>query len=181
MNLKCKNEVKGQYLFMDIEKQRRIIDYREYEDFINKKAIIDKVSDLEKDYHIISGAIICQNGYTKRKVIEKIRFNINKSFGMIKGSKCILSDIVDIHIGEDEYNSKIPFSALIKTELLPKGENDLCKTFFIRDRSHGVKNNILNRCCIFAVKEEKKISKVLKDVWKEYIPKNLIFISRGVW
>lgn len=181
MILKCRNEVKGQYVFMNIENQRKILDYREYEEFYNQKFIIDKLSDLEKDYHIISGAIICQNGYTKRKVIEKIRFNINKSFGMIRGSKCILSDIIDVHIGEDKYNSKIPFSALIKTGLVPKTEDDLCKTFFIRDSSHSVKNNILNRYCIFAVQEEKKISKVLKDVWKEYIPKNLLFISRAVW
>ncbi|WWU66754.1 hypothetical protein QJR26_18505 (plasmid) [Clostridium baratii] len=181
MQKKRRNEVKAQYLFMNIENRKRILDYREYEYFYNSKNIIDHKKELEKDYHIINGAIICQKGLTKRQVIEKIEKELNNQFGMIKGSKCYLSDIIDIHIGEDEYNHKIPFSALIKTPLKVKDEGDLCKTFFIRDKDHSVRNNVLNRYCIFAVKEEFRIEGMLKNVWKEYIPKNLLFISRKVF
>lgn len=172
---------KGQYIFMNMENKKRLVDYREYEYFYNSKNIIDNNKDLEKEYHIVSGAIIIQSGLTKRQVIDKIHNEINKEFGMIKGSKCYLNDIIDIHIGEDEYNHKIPFSALIKTSLNIKGKKDLCKTFFIRDKKHTVRNNVLNRYCIFAVKEEFKIEKMLKDVWKKYIPKNLLYISRKVY
>lgn len=155
--------------------KKKFIDVKEYESILNYKNISD--IDTSEKYKVISGSVIPQLGYTKEQVKREIMANLNKKLGFLEDDKCILSDIIDIHFIEDKYNYKIPFSALVKTNL----KINKCKTLFLRDQKLSIEKNISNRKLLFAVNKEKTITKMYKDFWKREIPENLLYISRRTW
>lgn len=165
----------GQYIIKD---KNRILDVNEIESILNYEDIIDL--DIDGVYKVISGSIIPNLGVSKQAIIDDLKEKNNSKIGLIENDKCLLGTILDIHIGEDKYNYKIPFSALIKSNLRIKENDKFCKTIFIREYKN-IKEDINKRKYLFAVKKESNIEEKEIEFWKNKIPEKLLYISRSTW
>ncbi|CUQ30140.1 hypothetical protein [Clostridium baratii] len=163
-----------------INKKNKLIDFNEYNSILNYENICD-IDEKDKKYKVISGSIIPQLGHNKFEIIDFIKSNINNKLGYLIEDKCVLSELIDIQFVDDEYNYKIPFSALVKTNIKVSSKDQYCKTLFFR-QNNNIKENLKSRKFLMAVKKETAISNIITITdWKRFIPSDLIYLSRKTW
>lgn len=150
------NEIKE---LNDLE-EKGLHDFKEFE---------PKEEDLTMK--LVYGALIPQYEYDKNGLKEKISLSIGKALGYIKNGTCTLLELLDIKLLGPEINGRIPFAAIINTNLNIDNKKKQSLSTFLKYSNLSITNNIFNRFGIFAIKEqENRIKESLsKDTWKNFI------------
>lgn len=171
-----------QYAIMGLEPEKdiyRIIDANEYYELIHSKdkEITDfEPDDIELILKLVYGTIIPQYKTHRKEIEEGINMALGKALAYVDKGVSTLIELVDIEVSKEEIHGKIPFSALIKTNLTIDNKSHQAISAFLRYENMTVQNNLLNRFGIFAIKEqENRIKEQLsKDNWKKFIDENRV-------
>lgn len=171
-----------QYALMELQHKKFLIDANEYvllNSWFKKKFTINDYETKEEEVQLklVYGAILIQNKTDKGIVFKEINGAIGKAIGYINNEKniCELSELIDIKLFEDCISNsfRIPFAALIKTNLEFNNKNYQAKSFFIRYSNMQAINNIFNRNFVMAIKRHEKRIKGTLDInnWENFIDK----------
>ncbi|WP_026883647.1 hypothetical protein [Clostridium akagii] len=170
-----------QYAIIEINKEKnisRIIDASELYELKNLKKgeDIKEISPNENELilKLVYGAIVPQYDTDIAEIEAGVKMSINKALAYVKDGIANEFELVDIKLLNSEIENKIPFSALIHTNLKIDNKKHQSMSAFLRYKNMKVQDNILNRFGIFAIKEqENRIKEVLsKDNWKSFIDEN---------
>lgn len=171
-----------QYALMGLDPEKDvfiIIDANEYKELIDSKD--KKIADIEPDDNelilkLVYGTIIPQYKIQRKDIEEGLNTALGKALAYVDNGVSTLIELVDIEVSKEEINDRIPFSALIRTNLTIDNKKHQAISAFLRYGNMTVQDNLLNRFGIFAIKEqENRIKEQLsKDNWKTFIDENRV-------
>jgi hypothetical protein len=166
-----------QYAHLELQDSRVIIDAWELSVLSNLKGNSIKEYEPTEDElipKVVYGAVLPQYNYTETQIMNWIDKSIGKALAYINDDGvCVLLELLDIELSEEITNSKIPFSALIRSNIKMDNKNHQSFTTFLRLSNLSPEDNILNRYGVLAIKsvEQRKRDVPTKDNWKNFIDK----------